>query len=207
MSMFITFTWRHPTFSSRGLGTARAQGGSGPRRLGLKVPRGLRGLGGSRPGQRRAQGPRHKVRGRARRTTQQHTPRLARIGDRGDQPQPSAALRFACEPRPASLTATQSGARASACAKARPRPPICLSWSPRPDAAARRLRTPPVLARCAFGLRQSLALRAVKRAKLAHEHCALGARRSEVGRASLPQISLSTPSSRAKAKSDQRRAR
>jgi hypothetical protein len=52
-----------------------------------------------------------------------------------------------------------------------------------------------------------LALRALKRAKLSRMSIARLAHAEEVGRASLPQISLSLPSSRAKAKSDQRLAR
>jgi len=165
MSMFITFTWRHPTVSSRGSGRPRgsrrlgAQGAAGgPRRgWGPKAAGGSRGLG--------AQGPRRSSPAGAPRDAAANAKACPRRG----QGRPAAAVRrlYVC-PRAKARTPhfnpkrrqglrTRRGSAAS---------PDLLFMVPRPDGAARRLRTPPVLARCAFGLRQSLALRALKRAKL-----------------------------------------
>jgi len=143
----------------KGLGTAAGlKAAGGPRRgWGPKAAGGSRGLG--------AQGPRRSSPAGAPRDAAANAKACPRRG----QGRPAAAVRrlYVC-PRAKARTPhfnpkrrqglrTRRGSAAS---------PDLLFMVPRPDGAARRLRTPPVLARCAFGLRQSLALRALKRAKL-----------------------------------------
>jgi len=170
MSMFITFTWRHPTLSSRGL--ARAAG--------LKAARGLKGP--RRPeAAHSAEGTSGHPRG-----TPGH-PRGSRSSALGSRPSRCATRSSTRQ----GLPARQQGRPAAAvcrlwvCQPAKARKPhcnpkrrqdlrVCQGSAASPDLpfmgppfrrCGSRLRTPRVHARCAFGLRQRLALHALKRSK------------------------------------------